>query len=145
GILDGLRWLALDTGPADVRVFHYSGHGSYLADQDGDERHDGRDECLVPVDYDPAGKSVDKGMLRDDDLAACYGAMDPRCNLTLLMDSCHSGTVQKAAHPREVGFRFIEPPPGEDGAVQAAIRRYERDRDEFTREATKHLTTFSPE
>ena len=30
-----------------MRVFHYSGHGSYVADLSGDEP-DESDECLVP-------------------------------------------------------------------------------------------------
>src|SRR3712207_2611458 len=44
-----LRWLQPDDEPS-IRLFHFSGHGAYVADEDGDEP-DGQDECLVPVDH----------------------------------------------------------------------------------------------
>src|SRR5689334_18262990 len=55
-ITDGLRWLAqpdLDE-TAPIRLFHFSGHGVFIPDEDNDEE-DGRDECLVPYDYETAG------------------------------------------------------------------------------------------
>ena len=65
-IQSGLRWLAQDgTEPNAICVFHYSGHGASTPDQNGDEP-DGRDECLVPYDYQTAGK------LTDDALKALY-------------------------------------------------------------------------
>jgi hypothetical protein len=35
--------------PGDHLFFFYSGHGSQMVDEEGDEE-DGRDECLVPLD-----------------------------------------------------------------------------------------------
>src|SRR5689334_1055587 len=85
-IRDGLGWLAQPAvaGP-EVRLFHFSGHGSYLADDDGDEP-DGCDECLVPVDYGASGS------LRDDELRRAFTRVpDP---VVMTIDCCHSGTIQ---------------------------------------------------
>lgn len=101
GIQEGLQWLAQGGSESDaVRVFHYSGHGSFVADQNCDEP-DGRDECLVPVDYKSAG------MLIDDELKKLYDTFPKRANLTLVMDSCHSGGVQRD-FAQDVVFRFIQ-------------------------------------
>ena len=90
GIEAGLEWLAEGGAEVDaVRVFHYSGHGSYVADKNGDEP-DGRDECLVPVDYESVG------FITDDVLKTFYDRFPEEGNLTLVMDSCHSGTVNRA-------------------------------------------------
>jgi len=41
--------LELIVSDAKTLFFHYSGHGSQTADDNGDES-DGRDECLCPID-----------------------------------------------------------------------------------------------
>ncbi len=89
-ILNELHWLALpdDDGKPPVRFFHYSGHGSQVGDQNHDEP-DGSDECLVPIDY------ATSGMLVDDDLSAIYQTFTPDTHLLLLMDCCHSGSLQR--------------------------------------------------
>ena len=45
----------------DAIFLHYSGHGTKIRDDDGDEA-DGYDEALCPRDFQSAG------MIRDDDL-----------------------------------------------------------------------------
>lgn len=62
---------------------HYSGHGSYMRDYNGDEK-DGRDEVIVPVDSQ-------NGLLRDDELNYLINRMKCRCYV--VMDCCHSGTI----------------------------------------------------
>lgn len=106
GIQAGLAWLAEgDGGPEAVRIFHYSGHGSYVADQNGDEL-DGRDECLVPFDYET------NGMLTDDVLKVIYDRFPEGGNLSLVMDSCHSGTVNRLPFvDPDITSRFLEPSP----------------------------------
>ena len=65
---------------------HYSGHGTYLFDSSGDES-DGKDEALVPLDYQTAG-------LITDDLLHDYLAYLPEdCKCICLIDCCHSGTM----------------------------------------------------
>ncbi len=81
--------------PGDVIYFHYSGHGSELPDQDGDEL-DGLDECLVPSDY--VSRQDGSGNLRDDTLADLLAelAATGATNVTLSFDCCFSGTATRA-------------------------------------------------
>ena len=118
GIKAGLGWLAEGGAEADaVRVFHYSGHGSYVADKNGDEP-DGRDECLVPVDY----QSV--GFIIDDVLKTFYDRIPKEGNLTLVMDSCHSGTSNRAPLEEDILYRFIPVPDAEQVKIDAAAAKY---------------------
>jgi hypothetical protein len=120
----GLDWLAEGGADADaVRVFHYSGHGYFVPDQNGDEP-DGRDEVLVPVDHDSAG------FLSDDVLKKHYDAFPRGGNLTLIMDSCHSGTVQRDVS--DVLYRFIP-------ATRAHIEACDAARDAFARAQEDHV------
>src|SRR5690348_3419601 len=45
-------WLIAGTQPVDRVFFYYAGHGSQIADDNGDEP-DGKDETLAPYDVDP--------------------------------------------------------------------------------------------
>lgn len=99
-IEEGLRWLAEpDDEPSSVRVFHFSGHGTYIEDQNGDEP-DGRDEAIVPYDFTTVG-----GMA-DDVLRGLYDRFTPDTHLLLVMDCCHSGSIQRNAQD-DVRYRFL--------------------------------------
>jgi metacaspase-1 len=74
----------------DLVVLQYSGHGSYVPDDDGDEP-DGTDECLCPYDIQS------KGPLTDDELAELFAARAYGVKVVFLSDSCHSGTVARFA------------------------------------------------
>ena len=76
----------------DVLLLHYSGHGSNVPDNDGDEA-DRRDEILCPTDLDW------KKPLRDDWLRKTFDGMRSGVNLTVIMDCCHSGTNTRAILP----------------------------------------------
>jgi hypothetical protein len=130
----GLEWLA-DGGadPGIVRMFHYSGHGSYVADQSGDEP-DGQDETLVPVDYQTAG------MLTDDTLKTFYDRFPRKGNLTLIMDSCHSGTVNRLAGD-DVVFRFLPVSRDEQAHIDAAKAKFSEDQRAFVRKEVGKLRT----
>jgi hypothetical protein len=120
GIRAGLEWLAQGGDDADaVRVFHFSGHGTQVVDKNGDEP-DGRDEALVPYDYQTAG------MLVDDDLGALYDRFPKTGNLTLIMDSCHSGTVQRDI-TNDVLYRFIPVSPADERKMDAAKSRFDEE------------------
>lgn len=78
-----------------VVVFHFSGHGSQVPDQDeGDpdcDEEDGLDETLVPHDAVRQGGDQD---IRDDEIYSfvegiCEGG---RAKLWMVLDCCHSGT-----------------------------------------------------
>ena len=67
-ILNGFKWLIKGAKKGDVLVFHYSGHGSQVADTSGDEL-DGKDETICPHDYATAG------MIKDDDFRALLAGL----------------------------------------------------------------------
>lgn len=124
GILVGLNWLA-EGGEAlqAVRVFHYSGHGSYVLDTNGDEP-DGRDECLVPYDYQT------NGMLTDDALKVVYDRFPRQGNLTLIMDSCHSGSCQKDV-AEDILYRFLPVGFAEQEQMDQAAAEFARAQRDF--------------
>lgn len=68
----------------DMLFLTYSGHGSYVWDNNGDEA-DGKDEtwCL----YDR--------MLIDDELALYWSRFKDGVKILMVSDSCHSGTVSR--------------------------------------------------
>ena len=76
----------------DVLLLHFSGHGSNVPD-DNNEEDDNRDEILCPTDldwYDP---------FRDDWLRNVFDGLKAGVSLTMISDSCHSGTVTRAIEP----------------------------------------------
>lgn len=132
GITAGLAWLAEGGADADaVRIFHYSGHGTYVADKNGDEP-DGRDECLVPFDYKSAG------YITDDVLKTLYDKFPVGGNLTLVMDSCHSGTVNKAP-AEDIVFRFLPVSDAEQEKIDAAAAKFAQDQQEYVFKQIKKL------
>ena len=76
----------------DVLLLHYSGHGSNVPDDNGDEA-DHRDEILCPTDLDW------KNPFRDDWLRKTLGKLRSGVNLTVIMDCCHSGTITRVINP----------------------------------------------
>ena len=87
-------WLIEPTRPGDVVYFHYSGHGSEMPDDDGDEI-DGLDECLIPTDY--VSRHDASRNIRDDKLADLLDALAKRepASVTLTFDCCYSGTATR--------------------------------------------------
>lgn len=109
-ILNGFKWLIKGAKKGDVLVFHYSGHGSQVADVGGDEL-DGKDETICPSDFATAG------MIKDDDFRALLAGLPAGVNLDIIFDSCFSGTGTRelaalAATTAEdtVAYRYVEPP-----------------------------------
>ena len=74
----------------DSVVIQYSGHGSFVPDEDGDEP-DGTDECICPYDI------TSKGPITDDELFDLYNDKSRGVKLLVISDSCHSGTVARFA------------------------------------------------
>lgn len=75
----------------DRIVFTYSGHGTWIPDRNGDEA-DRRDEALVCYDY------REGGLLTDDELHDIFSARRFGVRVTILSDSCHSGSLTRAVH-----------------------------------------------
>ncbi len=68
-------------------LLHYSGHGGSIADTGTDES-DGKDETLVPVDYNANGLITDDWLFEN-----VINALPPEVKLFALIDACHSGTM----------------------------------------------------
>jgi len=90
--LDGLVERA---GEGDVAVVHWSGHGSQVEDEDGDEP-DALDETLVPSDARDAAENP--GHIVDDELRRYLSELQRRgVFTTLILDCCHSGDAHRDA------------------------------------------------
>lgn len=102
--------------PGDVLYLHYSGHGSNVPDQDGDEA-DRRDEILCPTDLDW------KDPLTDDWLRTTIDRIAPGVSLTMVMDCCHSGTNTRVGPPADAPViqRYL-PNPWDIMAVESGRR-----------------------
>jgi len=81
-----------ETGPDDLAVLTWSGHGSWQVDRSGDEP-DRRDEVICPVDYSRSG------MISDDDLYQVFTSGHRWARVVFISDSCHSGSVNRLAGP----------------------------------------------
>jgi hypothetical protein len=76
----------------DSLVITFSGHGTYAPDRNGDEP-DGLDEGLCPYD-------IKQGqVLIDDEIHQLFAQRAAGVRILLISDSCHSGTVIRAAPP----------------------------------------------
>lgn len=99
-IVKALEQLAKETQPGDTVVFHYSGHGSTLEDQNGDEL-DGVDEVLVGYDARHPHNGRLTGYVRDDvlgdKLTDIREAAGSEGHVLFLFDACHSGTITRSA------------------------------------------------
>jgi metacaspase-1 len=106
----------------DVVVITYSGHGSWVVDKDSDEP-DQRDEVLCPHDI---GQNRP---LKDDELHDIFSDRERGVHITLIADSCHSGSVARFAPAIEEAesrqrVRFLPPEtflPQEDRAAAARV------------------------
>lgn len=83
------QWLIQGASPGDQLFFHFSGHGSYVTDNQIDEEEDGYDEitCLYDMDFNDTGSFV-----RDDEWNTLIQEVPTDVELTVIMDTCHSGT-----------------------------------------------------
>jgi hypothetical protein len=108
--------LVLKARTGDVLLVHFSGHGSNVPDDDGDEA-DRRDEILCPTDLDW------KNPLRDDFIRKTVKAMPDGVSLTFITDCCHSGSITRAVVPPDapVMERYL-PSPWDLAAVESGRR-----------------------
>jgi hypothetical protein len=105
-IMSGIAALVGGLKHGDVAAITYSGHGTWVPDQDGDEP-DGRDEALVPYDVGEDGH----GLIIDDELHLIFAKIPTGAHVLFVTDSCNSGTVFRFAAfgPAAVRVRFLPP------------------------------------
>jgi metacaspase-1 len=96
GILNGIQKYLIDkAAPGDICVFHFSGHGEQVYDNNGDE-DDGYDEALVPYDAPMEYQPGIEKHLRDDDFGLKLQNLRLKLGeageLIVIVDACHSGS-----------------------------------------------------
>jgi metacaspase-1 len=107
-VMAALQTLVGGAAAGDSLVFTFSGHGSWLPDDDADEP-DERDEMMCPHDV------MSDEYLLDDDLYAVFRSKPEGARLYVIADCCHSGSVVRyAAAPRQpdagtLKARFLPP------------------------------------
>ncbi len=90
-MVEAISKIVADTGRDDISVITYSGHGTWVPDEDGDEP-DGRDEALCPHD-------ITQGqILTDDELYEIFSERKRGARIIVISDSCHSGSVTRACN-----------------------------------------------
>lgn len=86
-LIDALSDAASSLQAGDIFMLSYSGHGGQLPDLNNDE-DDFQDETWCLFD----------GQIVDDELYALYAKFAAGVRILVFSDSCHSGTVVKAAY-----------------------------------------------
>lgn len=90
-MVEAISKIVSDTGRDDIAVITYSGHGTWVPDEDDDEA-DGRDEALCPNDI------AQGNVLIDDELYDIFSSRKRGARIIFISDSCHSGTVSRASY-----------------------------------------------
>ena len=97
-IIDGFRGHLAQAGAGDSAVFFYAGHGSQVPTGGlfATIEASGKLQSLVCIDSRPDGYD-----LVDKDIAVLISELaDKGAHVTLLMDSCHSGSISRAVDDR---------------------------------------------
>jgi len=89
-IIQGLATVVGRLHKGDIGFFHFSGHGSQVADNDGDEA-DRKDELICPHDM----SWVNGRYITDDTLGEILHEVPEGAWMEVLLDSCHSGTATR--------------------------------------------------
>lgn len=130
-------WLVENARPGDNVVIWYSGHGSQMWDEDGDE-DDGLDETLAPADVIATSTEND---ISDDEFNDWLGML-PTENVIVFLDNCNSGTGTRDVTPFSRGRLLdrdmdrIERPAG---AARRALPGQQQDETGFDAGKTRVL------
>ena len=128
-MIAGIKDLLAGSKSGDVLVFTNSSHGSYIADQSGDEPNS-FDEIICPYD-------IDANELTDDELRELFADLRRGVRLTVISDSCFSGTVTRAdlqglpnsrLMPDDRRVRFLNPGLRGKPVVSTPFREQQKSR-----------------
>jgi metacaspase-1 len=106
-ILDCISHLIGVLKPGDVGAITYSGHGTWIPSEDGDEP-DGRYEAICPIDMGDDGHNLIIG----PEFKKEFDKIRPGAHVLFLTDSCFSGTVYRFLNgfgEMQRKVRFIPP------------------------------------
>lgn len=131
GIRAGLDWLLSDYAGdgSDVRLFHFSSHGTQVDDDTGDE-WECQDEVIVTYDHDWDNP------FRDDHLREIFSAIPENVNFTFVADCCHSGSIQRRITPDGIEFtpRYVRPPREIDDRIKRMKQKRDLEGDSWAAE-----------
>lgn len=116
---EGIRTLVSSAADGDSIMITYSGHGTWMPDQDGDEP-DRRDEALCPYDLTSAGPLV------DDRMYEIFSDRKQGARVVLISDSCHSGSLARVSKPlgeQTSRIRYLPPEVFISRALRPAAER----------------------
>ncbi|KAL2945115.1 Metacaspase-5 [Bienertia sinuspersici] len=91
-----LQNLVRSAEPGDFLFVHYSGHGTRLPAETGEQDDTGYDECIVPSDMN---------LITDEDFKELVCQVPDGCRITIVSDSCHSGGLISGAK-EQIGESF---------------------------------------
>ena len=94
-IKERLAWLVSGAQPGDELVYCFSGHGVQMAARNDAGEVDKMDECQCPYDFAWSEATV----LRDNYLSQVFSRLPAGAHLTVISDSCHSGTLAREWSP----------------------------------------------
>ncbi len=129
-IRGALTNLASKAEAGDFVYLHFSGHGTQAPARDPSTEIDGLDELFLPADIGAWDNTVGtvSNALVDDDIGELIDAIQAKgAHIWAVFDSCHSGTVTRAANlseplDREVSRKLSPSALGISDAVLDAAR-----------------------
>lgn len=141
-IIKSLTELISKSKPSDELWIHYSGHGAYIKDNNGDE-YDRRDEILIPCDYNKSGG----GVIVDDELKRILEKCKALTYIT--NDCCHSGTgwdlpyLFRYSGSRILRFRISTPLNNSRIYMLSGSRDYQTAADSYSQEESQSMGAFT--
>ena len=130
------EWLIDGTAPGDTVLFHFSGHGTQVWDENGHEIQDGKAKILVCYDTKVLAPEVERtfrnraskaydlkdtvNALLGDGIHKLLSHMKGR-TVIFISDSCHSGTVYKSLGDRRVITKNFRRPTIFKGIVRNRV------------------------
>ncbi|MCU0899551.1 MAG: caspase family protein [Cypionkella sp.] len=121
--------LAAKAQDGDFVYLHFSGHGSQAPARDPESELDGLDELFLPVDIGPWNDQVGEveNALVDDEIGQLIDAIRAKgAHVWAVFDSCHSGTVTRAAPFGDEEVRVRQLPPDALGLPPDALEGQSR-------------------
>ncbi len=107
GILNAIKYLITTSKRGDIVVIYYAGHGSQIKNTASTEG-DMKDETMVPSD-----SYLGKSDIRDKEINELFYQLSQKgVMLTVIFDSCHSGSVGRGLAEYEPKSRHLAPITG---------------------------------
>ncbi|KZT04477.1 peptidase C14 [Laetiporus sulphureus 93-53] len=92
-IVRAMRDLVAGAQPGDHYVFHFSGHGGQVKNEDGTEKS-GFDDVIWPVDIELRDDDDFENYIKDDEIHdILVEHVPPGAHFMMVFDCCHSGTM----------------------------------------------------